>query len=252
MKGVIVGGVAGGATAAARLRRLDEKAEIIVFEKSGYVSYANCGLPYYVGGVIEDFEQLTLQSPEGFFSRYRIDVRVHHEVVKIDTAAKTVDVRNLETGATFTESYDKLLLSPGARPVNPGIEGADGERVFTLRTLEDTVKIKAFADKQKPSRATVIGGGFIGLEIAENLAARGVKTVVVEFADHILGPFDKDMASILHAEMRRGGKIHFGKRRRADCENRRRQNFGNRYGGAGGGSCSRCFTCLGSGNQDGY
>ena len=205
MKVVIVGGVAGGATAAARLRRLDEKAEIIVFEKSGYVSYANCGLPYYVGGVIEDFEQLTLQSPEGFFSRYRIDVRVHHEVVKIDTAAKTVDVRNLETGATFTESYDKLLLSPGARPVNPGIEGADGERVFTLRTLEDTVKIKAFADKQKPSRATVIGGGFIGLEIAENLAERGVKTVVVEFADHILGPFDKDMASILHAEMRRGG-----------------------------------------------
>lgn len=205
MKVVIVGGVAGGATAAARLRRLDEKAEIIVFEKSGYVSYANCGLPYYVGGVIEDFEELTLQSPEGFFSRYRIDVRVHHEVVKINTAAKTVDVRNLETGATFTESYDKLLLSPGARPVNPGIEGADGERVFTLRTLEDTVKIKAFADKQKPSRATVIGGGFIGLEIAENFAARGVKTVVVEFADHILGPFDKDMASILHAEMRRGG-----------------------------------------------
>lgn len=205
MKVIIVGGVAGGATAAARLRRLDEKAEIIIFEKNGYVSYANCGLPYYVGGVIGDFDELTLQSPEGFFSRYRIDVRVRHEVVKIDTAAKTVDVRNLDTGKTFTESYDKLLLSPGARPVNPGIEGADCKRVFTLRTVEDTVRIKAFADAHKPARAMVIGGGFIGLETAENLSRLNIDTTVVEFADHILGPFDRDMASLLHAEMRRGG-----------------------------------------------
>ena len=165
MKVVIVGGVAGGATAAARIRRLDEKAEITVFERSGYVSYANCGLPYYIGGVINDRRALTLQTPEGFKKRYGTDVRVHSEVIAIDAANKTVTVRETESGREYTESYDKLLLSPGAVPVMPVPAGRDGKRIFTLRTVEDTLKIRGFIDGEHPRSAIIAGGGYIGLEM---------------------------------------------------------------------------------------
>ena len=144
MKVVIVGGVAGGATAAARIRRLDEKAEIVVFERSGYVSYANCGLPYYIGGIIEDPDELTLQTPESFLNRFRIIMKTHHEVTAIHPEKKTVSVKNLETGGEFEESYDKLLLAPGAKPVQPDLPGMDIDRLFTLRTVEDTFRIREF------------------------------------------------------------------------------------------------------------
>lgn len=173
MKVVIVGGVAGGATAAARIRRLDEQAEIVVFERSGYVSYANCGLPYYIGGVIEDLEELTLQTPESFFSRFRVDMRVHHEVMAIHPERKCVSVRNLESGAEFEESYDKLLLSPGARPAQPKLPGAGMEKIFTLRTVEDTFRIKNYIQNAHPKSAVLAGGGFIGLELAGEPAEAG-------------------------------------------------------------------------------
>ena len=205
MKIVIVGGVAGGASAAARIRRLDESAQIIMFERSGFVSYANCGLPYYIGGVITDSDDLTLQTPESFWERFRIDVRVRHEVTDIDTAAKTVTVHGLDTGKTYTESYDKLILSPGARPSAPDMPGLNSDRLFTLRTVEDTLKIRAFIEKERPSSAVVIGGGFIGIEMAENLSAQGAKVTLVEYADHILAPFDADMAAQLHILMEKHG-----------------------------------------------
>lgn len=173
MKVVIIGGVAGGATAAARIRRLDEKAEVVVFEKSGYISYANCGLPYYVGGVITDREELTLQTPESFWQRFRIDMRVMHEVIKIEPEMKEVHVRNLVSGEVFREKYDKLLISTGARPVMPELPGMDDERFFTLRTVEDTFRIKEYVDANKPESAAIIGGGFIGIEVAENLRNLG-------------------------------------------------------------------------------
>ena len=157
MKVVIVGGVAGGATAAARIRRLDEQAEIVVFERSGYISYANCGLPYYIGGMIENPEDLTLQTPESFFSRFRIHMKVHHEVTAIHPDSKTVSVKNLETGEIFEESYDKLLLSPGAKPVWPNLPGMNSDKLFTLRTVEDTFRIKEFVDQQKPKSAVMVG-----------------------------------------------------------------------------------------------
>ena len=163
MKVVIVGGVAGGATAAARLRRLDEKAEIVVLERSGFVSYANCGLPYYIGGVIEDQAELTLQTPESFYARFRVRIKVHHEVTAIDRTAKTVTVHNLETGETFAESYDKLLLAPGAQPTRPPLPGVELDRLFTLRTVEDTLRIRRFVEEQHPRSAVLAGGGFIGL-----------------------------------------------------------------------------------------
>ena len=169
MKVVIVGGVAGGASAAARIRRLDEHAQIIMIERSGYVSYANCGLPYYVGGVIKEQEELTLQTPESFLDRFRIDVRVRQEVTAINPAEKTVTVRALDSGKTYTEIYDKLLLAPGAKPTVPALSGVNSERVFTLRTVEDTLRIRRFAEDQKPKTAVLAGGGFIGLEMAENL-----------------------------------------------------------------------------------
>ena len=177
MKIIIIGGVAGGATAAARIRRLDENAEIIIFERSGYISYANCGLPYYIGGVIEDKEDLTLQTPEGFYRRFRIKAKVGHEVTDIDAKNKTVSVTDLKTGTNFTESYDKLILSPGAKPVFPDFY-TENERTFTLRTVEDTLKIRAFIEENHPKTAVVIGGGFIGLEMAENLAELDRKSVV--------------------------------------------------------------------------
>ena len=205
MKVVIVGGVAGGATAAARLRRLDEQAEIIIFERSGYVSYANCGLPYYIGGEITDREELTLQTPESFRRRFNIDVRVRHEVLSLDTAGKNVTVRELETGRVFTESYDKLLLSPGAAPVVPDIPGADGPRVFTLRTVEDTFRIYDFIEREKPRRAVISGGGFIGLEMAENLMSRGLQVTMLQRPRQVMSPLDPDMASLLHARLRKAG-----------------------------------------------
>ena len=205
MKVVIVGGVAGGATAAARIRRLDEQAEIVVFERSGYISYANCGLPYYIGGVIEDPEDLTLQTPESFYRRFRIHMKVHHEVTAIHPDRKTVSVKNIKTGEQFEESYDKLLLSPGAKPVWPDLPGMDSNRLFTLRTVEDTFRIKEFVDQHRPKTAVMVGGGFIGLEMAENLRELGMDITIVQRPRQLMNPFDADMASFIHSEVRRHG-----------------------------------------------
>lgn len=202
---LIVGGVAGGATAAARIRRLDETAEVIIFERSGFVSYANCGLPYYIGGVIRDKEELTLQTPEMFRERFQIDVRVHHEVTAIHPERKTVTVKNLETGETFEESYDKLLLSPGARPVQPNLPGAGLENLFTLRTVEDTLRIRDYVVKNKPKSAVLAGGGYIGLEVAENLRELGMDVTIVQRPNQLLNPLDYEMASFVHAKMREKG-----------------------------------------------
>ena len=205
MKVLIVGGVAGGATAAARIRRLDETAEITVFERSGYISYANCGLPYYIGGVITDPEELTLQTPESFFSRFRINMKVHHEVTAIHPNQKTISVRNLETGEEFEESYDKLLLSPGAKPTQPRLPGVGIKKVFTLRTVEDTFHIKEYINKNQPKSAVLAGGGFIGLELAENLKELGMDVTIVQRPKQLMNPFDADMASLIHSEMRKHG-----------------------------------------------
>ncbi len=205
MKVVIVGGVAGGATAAARIRRLDEQAEIVVFERSGYISYANCGLPYYIGGMIEDPEDLTLQTPESIYARFRIHMNVHHEVTAIHPDRKTVSVKNLETKEEFEESYDKLLLSPGAKPVWPSLPGMDSDRIFTLRTVEDTFRIKEFVNRHKPRSAVLVGGGFIGLEMAENLRELGMEVTIVQRPKQLMSPFDADMAAFIHAEMRKHG-----------------------------------------------
>ena len=205
MKIVIVGGVAGGATAAARIRRLDEQAEIVVFERSGFVSYANCGLPYYIGEVIDDPEDLTLQTPESFFSRFRVHMKVHHEVTAIHPDQKSVSVKDLETGAVFEESYDKLLLSPGAKPVIPDLPGIDSSKLFTLRTVEDTYRIKEFVDRNKPKSAVIVGGGFIGLEMAENLRHLGMEVTIVQRPKQLMNPFDSDMASFIHSEVRKHG-----------------------------------------------
>lgn len=205
MKVVIVGGVAGGASAAARIRRLDENAEVIVFERSGYISYANCGLPYYVGGTITDAEELTLQTPESFWSRFRIDVRVNQQVLSIDTEKKTVQVQNLKNGEIYQESYDKLLLSPGAKPSRPNWEGMELNRVFSLRTVEDTFRIRRFVEQETPKTAVLVGGGFIGLEMAENLAENGVQVTLAEYADHLPPPLDRDMASAVHIQLEKRG-----------------------------------------------
>ena len=205
MKVVIVGGVAGGATAAARIRRLDEQAEVIVFERSGYISYANCGLPYYIGGVIEDPEDLTLQTPESFWKRFRIQMKVRHEVTAIHPDRKTVSVRNLETGEDFEEAYDQLLLSPGAKPVWPELPGMGSERLFTLRTVEDTFRIKEFINQNRPKSAVMVGGGFIGLEMAENLRQLGMEVTIVQRPRQLMNPFDPDMAAFIHNEVRKHG-----------------------------------------------
>lgn len=205
MKVLIVGGVAGGATAAARIRRLDETAEITVFERSGYISYANCGLPYYIGDVITDPEELTLQTPERFFSRFRIDMKVHHEVTAIHPDLKAISVKNLEIGEEFEESYDKLILSPGAKPTQPRLAGVGIENVFTLRTVEDTFRIKEYINKHQPKSAVLAGGGFIGLELAENLKELGLDVTIVQRPKQLMNPFDADMASLIHSEMRKHG-----------------------------------------------
>lgn len=205
MKVVIVGGVAGGATAAARIRRLDEQAEIVVFERSGYVSYANCGLPYYIGGVIEDPEELTLQTPESFFARFRITMKVRHEVTAIYPDRRTVTVRDLEAGTEFEEAYDKLLLSPGAKPTQPRLPGAGLDNLFTLRTVEDTLRIREYIDQNQPRSAVLAGGGFISLELAENLRELGMEVTIVQRPRQLMHPFDPDMAALIHSEARRHG-----------------------------------------------
>ena len=205
MKVVIIGGVAGGATAAARIRRLDEQAEIVVFERSGYISYANCGLPYYIGEVIEDPEALTLQTPESFFSRFRVTMKVRHEVTAIHSERKAVSVKNLETGELFEESYDKLLLSPGAKPTQPRLPGLGSEKIFTLRTVEDTFRIKEYIQEKQPKSAVLAGGGFISLELAENLRELGMDVTIVQRPKQLMNPFDADMAAFIHSEVRKHG-----------------------------------------------
>ncbi|MBO5136604.1 MAG: CoA-disulfide reductase [Clostridia bacterium] len=205
MKVVIVGGVAGGATAAARIRRLDENAEIIIFERSGYVSYANCGLPYYIGGEIADKEDLFLQTPEGFWSRFKIDVRTLHEVTKINRDRKTVTVLDKMSGKVFEESYDKLILSPGSKPVMPDFCKGNCSNIFTLRTVEDTLKIREFTDNNPTRTAVIIGGGFIGLEMAENLKNRSIDITVIQKGDHLLNTVDSDIASFVHTNLRTKG-----------------------------------------------
>ncbi len=205
MKIVIVGGVAGGATAAARLRRLDEQAEIVVFERSGFISYANCGLPYYIGDVITDSDQLTLQTPESFHSRFRVSMKVHHEVTALHPEKHMVSVKNLETGEEFQETYDKLILSPGAKPTKPRLPGTDMDKLFTLRTVEDTLRIKDYIQKSHPKSAILAGGGFIGLELAENLRELGMEVTIVQRPKQLMNPFDSDMAAFIHNEMRKHG-----------------------------------------------
>ena len=205
MKVVIVGGVAGGASAAARLRRLDEQAEIVVFERTGYVSYANCGLPYFIGGVIEEESALTLQSPEGFWSRFHIAVKTSHEVTAIHPDAHTVDVRNLLTGEEFVETYDKLILSPGAHPIRPELPGIDSDKIFSLRTVEDTLHIHDYVQEHRPKSAVVIGGGFIGIEAAENLRDLGLAVTLLQRPRQLMNNMDYDMATLLHTEVREHG-----------------------------------------------
>lgn len=205
MKTVIIGGVAGGASAAARLRRLDEKSNIIILERGDYVSFANCGLPYYIGGAITDKNNLTLQTPESFRARFNIDIRVNSEALKIDSKAKTIEVKNLKTGESYTESYDNLILSPGAEPIRPSIEGADNDIVFTLRNIPDTLKIKQYIENAKPKSAVVVGGGYIGVEMAENLKEAGLKVSIVELADHLIAPLDFDMAADVHRYIKTKG-----------------------------------------------
>lgn len=204
MKVVVVGGVAGGASAAARLRRLDESAEIIMFERGEYISFANCGLPYYIGGEITDRAALTLQTPQSFHSRFHVDVRINSEVTAIDPKAKQVTVRSKDRGE-YTESYDKLILSPGAAPIRPPMEGADNERVFTLRNISDTYKIRGYVEEQHPKSAVVVGGGYIGVEMAENLKNAGVDVTIVELADHVIAPLDYDMACDVHRYLKEKG-----------------------------------------------
>lgn len=200
MKYVIIGGVAGGATAAARLRRIDEQAEIILLEKGKYISYANCGLPYYIGGVIAEREKLLVQTPASFGKRFRIDVRVENEVIAIDPEKKTLTIRKAD-GKEYEETYDKLLLSPGANPVKPPLEGIDSEGIFTLRNVEDTDRIKAYIIDKQVKRAVVVGAGFIGLEMAENLHHAGVAVSVVEMGNQVMAPIDFSMAAPIHQHL---------------------------------------------------
>ncbi|NTV88742.1 MAG: FAD-dependent oxidoreductase [Clostridiales bacterium] len=202
MKTVIVGGVAGGASAAARLRRLDEKAEIVLFEKGEFISFANCGLPYYIGGVIKEKEKLVVQTPEAMKERFNLDIRIFSEVISINKEEKYVEVYNSRENTKYRESYDTLVLSPGADPVLPDLPGIKSQKIFTLRNIPDTYRIKDYVDNHKPQRAVVVGAGFIGLEVAENLHQSGVKVTVVELADHVIGPLDYEMASIVHQHLK--------------------------------------------------
>ena len=202
---LIIGGVAGGATAAARARRLDEHAEIILFERGEHISFANCGLPYYIGEVIKDREDLFVTTPEAFRDRYNIDIRIFSEVVAIDTKNKHIETKNLKTGEQYKETYDKIILSPGAEPVKPPFRGVDLDGIFNLRTVPDSDRIKAHVDNEKPQSAVIVGGGFIGLEMAENLVLRGVNTTIVEMLDQVMAPLDLEMAAMVHAHLKEKG-----------------------------------------------
>ena len=201
MNYLIIGGVAGGATVAARLRRMDEKANIILFERGKYVSYANCGLPYYIGDTINNREKLFVQTAKGFTDRFRIDIRTEQEVTAIRPDKKEVEIKNLSTGETYTETYDKLVLSPGAEPLRPSIEGIGSKKIFTLRNVPDTDTIKNYVNTENPKRAIVVGGGFIGLEMAENLYDLGIQVDVVEMANQVMAPLDFSMAAIVHRQL---------------------------------------------------
>lgn len=201
MNYLIIGGVAGGATVAARLRRMDEKANIILFERGKYVSYANCGLPYYIGDTINNREKLFVQTAKGFTDRFRIDIRTEQEVTAIRPDKKEVEIKNLSTGETYTETYDKLVLSPVAEPLRPGIEGIGSKKIFTLRNVPDTDTIKNYVNTENPKRAIVVGGGFIGLEMAENLHDLGIQVDVVEMANQVMAPLDFSMAAIVHRQL---------------------------------------------------
>ena len=201
MNYLIIGGVAGGATVAARLRRMDEKANIILFERGKYVSYANCGLPYYIGDTINNREKLFVQTAKGFTDRFRINIRTEQEVTAIRPDKKEVEIKNLSTGETYTETYDKLVLSPGAEPLRPGIEGIGSKKIFTLRNVPDTDTIKNYVNTENPKRAIVVGGGFIGLEMAENLYDLGIQVDVVEMANQVMAPLDFSMAAIVHRQL---------------------------------------------------
>lgn len=209
MKVLIVGGVAGGAGAAARLRRNDENAEIILLEKSGYISFANCGLPYYIGDVIVDRNDLLIQTPESFNAWFNVDVRVNSEVVSVDAANKTVTVKDLKSGRIYGEGYDALVLSPGAKPVKPPLPGIDRENVFSLRNIEDTFKIKDFISVYRPKSAAIIGGGFIGLEMADSFHGLGMDVSIIEASGHVIATLDGDMAHDVHSHIRsKGVKLH--------------------------------------------
>ena len=211
MKTLIIGGVAGGASCAARLRRLDEKAEIIIFERGEFISFANCGLPYYIGGEITEKGNLTLQTPESFKARFNIDVRTFCEAVAIDTQNKTVTLREVKTGKAYIERYDSLVLSPGASPIRPGIEGIESDKVFTLRNIPDTIKIKQYIEEKHPKSAVVVGGGYIGVEMAENLVKAGLDVTIVELSDHLIAPLDFDMAADVHKYVKaKGIKLALG------------------------------------------
>lgn len=212
MKILIVGGVAGGASAATRARRMNEDAEIILFEKDGYVSFANCGLPYYIGGEIENRDSLLVATPEFLRLRFNLDVRIRQEVTSIDRSAKTIDVLNHETGETYCESYDKLILAPGASPFVPPMDGVDAQNVLTLRNVEDTDRIASFVEQDATRRAVVVGAGFIGLEMVEQLAHRGIDTTLVELQPQVLPLLDPEMAAPLEDELiEKGVALHLGK-----------------------------------------
>jgi len=202
MKVIVVGGVAGGASAAARLRRLDENAEIIVLERGEYISFANCGLPYYIGEVIKKRDNLTVQSPESMKKRFNLDIRVLNEVKNIDIEKKQVDIYDIKNKKKYRESYDKLILSPGAAPIKPPVKGFDAPNVFTLRDIPDTLAIKNFIDVHNPKSAVVVGAGFIGMELVENLYRRGIAITIVELAEQVLAPLDNEMASLIHQHLK--------------------------------------------------
>ena len=202
---LIIGGVAGGATAAARARRLDETAEIILFERGEYISFANCGLPYYIGEIIKERESLLVTTAEAFKARYNIDIRPFSEVTEISRASREVTVKEIKTGNTYQESYDKIILSPGAEPLRPPLEGINLENIYSLRSIPDSDLIKAHVDEKKPESAVIVGGGFIGLEMAENLIHRGVKVTIVEMLDQVMAPVDYEMASIVHGHLKEKG-----------------------------------------------
>nr|MBP6454907.1 FAD-dependent oxidoreductase [Bacteroidales bacterium] len=212
MKYVIIGGVAGGATVAARIRRVDEKAQIVLFERGDYISYANCGLPYYIGNIIPEREQLFVQTVQGITSRYDIDIRVRSEVISINRETRRVEVKDNLNGAIYSESYDKLVLSPGAEPLKPPLPGLDNPRLFTMRNVPDTDKIKEHIKSNSIRSAIIVGGGFIGLEMAENLRHLGIKVNLIEMAPQVMAHLDFSMASIVHLELKaKGVKLHLSK-----------------------------------------